>query len=119
LKLLAEAAVVDLAGLDPCLTARAAAVPAASPMATQCGIKLAASLALASEAKERPLHKEQPAAFLDLLLEVGADRIMFSADYPFGSMGLARTFLDQLPVSPVDRERIAHGNADSLLQVAT
>ena len=27
-----------------------------------------------------------PATFLDLLLEVGVDRIMFSADHPYGSM---------------------------------
>ncbi len=55
--------------------------------------------------------------FLDLLLEVGVERIMFSADYPFGSMAAARTFLDQLPVSPADRERIAGGNAERVLGV--
>jgi len=55
--------------------------------------------------------------FLDLLLEVGVDRIMFSADYPFGSMSQARTFLDQLPLSPADRERIAHGNAEVLMGI--
>jgi uncharacterized protein len=53
--------------------------------------------------------------FLDLLLQVGVDRIMFSADYPYGSMAQARAFLDQLPVSAGDRERIAHGNAERLL----
>jgi len=53
--------------------------------------------------------------FLNLLLQVGVDRIMFSADYPFASMEAARGFLDQLPVSPADRERIAHGNAERLL----
>jgi predicted TIM-barrel fold metal-dependent hydrolase len=53
--------------------------------------------------------------FLDLLLQVGVDRIMFSADYPYGSMAQARAFLDQLPVSDRDRERIAHGNAERLL----
>jgi predicted TIM-barrel fold metal-dependent hydrolase len=54
--------------------------------------------------------------FFDLLLQVGVDRIMFSADYPFGcSMAQARAFLEQLPVSPADRERIAHGNAERLL----
>ena len=37
-----------------------------------------------------------PPTFLDLLLEVGVDRIMFSADYPYGSMTEARAFLDQL-----------------------
>ncbi len=40
---------------------------------------------------------------------------MFSADYPYGSMAKAREFLDKLPVSPSDRERIAHGNAERLL----
>jgi uncharacterized protein len=56
-------------------------------------------------------------AFLDLLLEVGVDRIMFSADYPYASMPQARAFLDQIPVSPDDRERIAHGNAEKLMQL--
>jgi len=30
-------------------------------------------------------------------------------------MAQARTFLDQLPVSTMDKERIAHGNAERLL----
>ncbi len=53
-------------------------------------------------------------AFLNLLLEVGVDRIMFSADYPYCSMQELRSFLDHLPVSEADRERIAHGNAERL-----
>jgi len=57
------------------------------------------------------------ATFLDLLLEIGVDRIMFSADYPYSSMMEARTFLDKLPVSPADKERIAHGNAERLLRL--
>ncbi len=56
-----------------------------------------------------------PATFQDLLAEVGVARIMFSVDYPYGSMTEARTFLEQLPVSTADRERIAHGNAEQLL----
>jgi uncharacterized protein len=55
------------------------------------------------------------ATFLNLLLEVGVDRIMFSVDYPYGSMAEAREFLQHLPVTEVDRERIAHGNAEKLL----
>jgi predicted TIM-barrel fold metal-dependent hydrolase len=58
-----------------------------------------------------------PATFLNLLLEVGAERIMFSADYPFGSMKEARTFLENIPVGPADRERIAHGNAERLFRL--
>ena len=55
--------------------------------------------------------------FLDLLLQVGADRIVFSADYPYRTMEWAMAFLDQLPVSPADKERIAHGNAERLLKI--
>ncbi|MDX2481025.1 MAG: amidohydrolase family protein [Desulfuromusa sp.] len=56
-------------------------------------------------------------SFLNLLLEVGVDRIMFSVDYPLRSMTQAITFLEQLPVSPADREKIAHGNAEVLLGI--
>ncbi len=55
--------------------------------------------------------------FLDLLLEVGVSRMLFSADYPYASMTQARSFLDHLPVSPADREQIAHGNAERLLKL--
>ncbi|HEV2358265.1 MAG TPA: amidohydrolase family protein [bacterium] len=58
-----------------------------------------------------------PVTFLNLLLEVGADRILFSADYPFLSIAEARTFLERLPVSPADKERIAHGTAERLLRM--
>jgi len=53
--------------------------------------------------------------FLNLLLEVGVERIMFSVDYPYVSMGEARSFLRHLPVSEADQARIAHGNAERLL----
>jgi uncharacterized protein len=58
-----------------------------------------------------------PPTFLDLLLEIGVSRIMFSADYPYGSMAKARAFLEQIPVSGADRARIAHGNAESLFRL--
>ena len=58
-----------------------------------------------------------PPTFLDLLLEVGVSRIMFSADYPYGSMAKARAFLEQIPVSAADRARIAHGNAEKLFRL--
>jgi predicted TIM-barrel fold metal-dependent hydrolase len=58
-----------------------------------------------------------PATFLDLFLEVGVDRIMFSVDHPYGSMAEARAFLDQIPVTATDRERIAHGNAERLFNI--
>ena len=58
-----------------------------------------------------------PATFMDLLQEVGVDRIMFSVDYPYGSMQEALAFLKQLPVTDADRERIAHGNAERLYKL--
>lgn len=58
-----------------------------------------------------------PATFLDLMLEVGVERIMFSVDYPYGSMAEGRSFLSQIPVTDADREQIAHGNAERLLRL--
>lgn len=55
--------------------------------------------------------------FLDLLLELGVNRIMFSADYPYASMAKARAFLEQIPVSAADRALIAHGNAEKLFRL--
>ncbi|MDG7048993.1 MAG: amidohydrolase [Nitrososphaerota archaeon] len=54
-------------------------------------------------------------AFLNLLLKVGVERIMFSTDYPYSSMNEAREFLERLPVSHADREKIAHTNAERLM----
>ena len=58
------------------------------------------------------------APFMAALMSFGVDRIMFSVDYPFASNARARAFLDALPVSPADRAKIAHGNADRLLRLA-
>jgi predicted TIM-barrel fold metal-dependent hydrolase len=48
---------------------------------------------------------------------VGADRILFSVDYPFSPNAEGRDFLDSLPVSPEDMKKIAHRNADRLLKL--
>lgn len=42
---------------------------------------------------------------------------MFSVDHPYGLMQEARSFLDQIPVTAADRERIAHGNAERLFNL--
>ena len=55
--------------------------------------------------------------FLAALLTFGADRILFSVDYPFSNNAVAKNFLNALPVAPDDREKIAHGNADRLLKL--
>jgi uncharacterized protein len=55
--------------------------------------------------------------FLAALMTFGADRILFSVDYPFGNNMAAVDFLKNLPVSPEDREKIANQNADALLRL--
>ena len=54
---------------------------------------------------------------LAALLTFGAERIMFSVDYPFSPNEWGRTFLDQLPLTPDEKEKISHGNADRLLKL--
>jgi predicted TIM-barrel fold metal-dependent hydrolase len=55
--------------------------------------------------------------FLAALTSFGADRILFSVDYPFSPNKPGTEWLKRLPVSPADREKIAYGNADRLLKL--
>jgi len=55
--------------------------------------------------------------FVAALETFGIDRLMFSIDYPYASHEDGRAFLDQLPVSPSDLAKFAHGNADRLLKL--
>ncbi len=49
---------------------------------------------------------------------MGADRIMFSVDYPFSTNEQGRAFLDHASISPADKEKISHLNAERLLGLA-
>jgi predicted TIM-barrel fold metal-dependent hydrolase len=51
------------------------------------------------------------------MLVLGVDRIMFSVDYPFSASSEATRFLREAPLSPIDKEKIAHANAERLLGV--
>ena len=48
---------------------------------------------------------------------LGIDRILFAVDYPYSQNEAGRAFLDGLPVSSPDKEKIAHGNAERLLKL--
>ena len=57
--------------------------------------------------------------FMAALLTFGPDRMLFSVDHPFASMEQGRAFLDTVPLSPGDRQKLAHGNADRLLKTGS
>ena len=46
---------------------------------------------------------------------LGADRILYAVDYPYLTLSGARKFMEDLPVSEIDRNKIASGNAELLL----
>lgn len=48
---------------------------------------------------------------------LGADRIMWSCDYPYFSLDGAKTFLSNLPINGGDLEKIAYKNAEKLLKL--
>lgn len=48
---------------------------------------------------------------------VGADRIMYSVDYPYIGNEGARAFLENAPVAPADKEKIAHENAEKAFKL--
>jgi uncharacterized protein len=54
-------------------------------------------------------------AYLGMVNTVGIDRVVFTADYPYGSMKAARQFFDQMPINVNDKDKIAHLNAERLL----
>ena len=51
---------------------------------------------------------------IDAMLEIGADRILFSADWPFENIDHASTWFDATAISENDRYKIGRGNAWSL-----
>jgi predicted TIM-barrel fold metal-dependent hydrolase len=57
------------------------------------------------------------APFAAAVQALGTSRILFAVDYPYSCAREAVAFLDALPVSPSDREMIAHGNAERLLRL--
>ncbi|NMM28931.1 MAG: amidohydrolase [Glaciimonas sp.] len=56
-------------------------------------------------------------ALLCSMLALGADRIMFSVDYPYESTAEAVDFITRAPISEIDRAKICHLNAERLLRL--
>jgi 2,3-dihydroxybenzoate decarboxylase len=49
---------------------------------------------------------------------LGADRILFAADYPYESLRESVEFMDSTPITEVDRHKIYHANAEALFGIS-
>jgi len=59
-------------------------------------------------------------ALMNTILAIGAERVMFSVDYPYEAMAEAAAWFDRLEViSEGDWYKIARGNAEKLLRIDT
>ena len=56
-------------------------------------------------------------SLLCCVMEMGADRIMFSVDYPFVPNPPGVKWMADVPLSPTDRENILGGTAKKLLRL--
>ena len=56
-------------------------------------------------------------ALLCCVMEMGADRILFSVDYPFVPNPPGVKWMENVPLGPDDRGKILHGNARRLLRM--
>jgi 2,3-dihydroxybenzoate decarboxylase len=56
-------------------------------------------------------------ALLNCMAEIGADRIMYSIDYPYEHMEEAAEWWDGVPISPSDKLKISRQNAIKLFKL--
>jgi predicted TIM-barrel fold metal-dependent hydrolase len=61
--------------------------------------------------------KYSPGAMLCAIKEMGADRILFAADYPWVSPKEAVEYLERTAISNSDKEKICHLNAERVLRL--
>jgi len=54
-------------------------------------------------------------SLIGILLELGPERLLFGADYPFEDMEDAASWFDGLDIAPADKQAIARTNAQRLL----
>jgi len=56
-------------------------------------------------------------SFLCAVTAMGIDNLMFSVDWPFELNKSGVEFLKHVPLSPADKEKFAHGNAERVLKI--
>jgi predicted TIM-barrel fold metal-dependent hydrolase len=57
-------------------------------------------------------------SFMAALDAFGPDRLLYSVDYPFGSLEGGRAFLEKLPIDDETLAKLTHRNADKLLKLS-
>jgi 5-carboxyvanillate decarboxylase len=60
---------------------------------------------------------EDPSALRFCIDKIGVDRIMWAIDYPYQPTGPAVSFIEKAPLSEVEREKIAHVNAERIFKI--
>lgn len=56
-------------------------------------------------------------ALIDVIFEMGSDRVLYSVDYPLEDMIEAKDWFDNANISESDRAKIARGNAQKLFRL--
>ncbi len=56
-------------------------------------------------------------AFVCTLLALGADAILWAVDWPYEANSVGMSFFDKLSLADIDKEKIAHLNAENLLRL--
>jgi 2,3-dihydroxybenzoate decarboxylase len=54
---------------------------------------------------------------IDAVLEIGVERILFSADWPFENIDHASDWFDVAPIAETDRQKIGRDNARKLFKL--
>jgi predicted TIM-barrel fold metal-dependent hydrolase len=57
------------------------------------------------------------ASLIGVLLELGADRVMFASDHPFEEIADGAGWFDAVAISEADRQKIGRLNAQRLLRL--
>jgi hypothetical protein len=103
----------------PFTLARTTNVLRGSPTLPDVGARMELTIA---EYVQRNVHISISGFFTDPPLRcaldtIGAERIMFAVDHPFGDDAAGRRFLGAAAITDAEREKIAHVNAERLFKI--
>ena len=74
---------------------------------------------LSGTAEDSPAYRRELIGEIKLFLDLpsGADRIMFGSDFPIQSQEDSLSIIEALDLSPADKEKILHRNAEKILNL--